>query len=313
MGTLIVTLLLCILSLCHGIQGLLERTATVPAPIVVSPSQYFEGIGGPWPSFELRVGTLAQNVRFFLGSSSTSTVGSDCVNVKGGIFTPNSSTTWDSINMYGLEFEQNLGYTNSAEFGLEIVGLGYQGSGAPTVNKSVVAGAGTNFWIGLLGLNPRPTNFTSFDEPQASLMTLLRTQSNTKFIAGAPYRLKRALGSLVFGGYDNSRLLRRICPLASLAAFGLIYDHPTGLYPVDDTLHNDLVSRNPTVIFTIGNTVSGGPSTDITLSYASFDLQATYPLVGGNSSRYFSLQRAANETQSTLGRTFLQEACLTVD
>jgi len=43
------------------------------------------------------------------------------------------------------------------------------------------------------------------------------------------------------------------------------------------------------------------------LPYAAFDLVADYPLVI-DSSRYFPLMRAANESQYTLGRTFLQEA-----
>jgi hypothetical protein len=66
------------------------------------------------------------------------------------------------------------------------------------------------------------------------------------------------------------------------------------------------------VNFTIGNTISGGDTINVTLPYASFDLQAEYPFVS-NSSRYFPLQRAANDTQYTLGRVFLQEAYLIVD
>ena len=46
---------------------------------------------------------------------------------------------------------------------------------------------------------------------------------------------------------------------------------------------------------------------DIVLPYASFDLLASYPRVL-NATKYFPLKRAANESQYTLGRTFLQEA-----
>lgn len=63
---------------------------------------------------------------------------------------------------------------------------------------------------------------------------------------------------------------------------------------------------------TINTVVTGGPGFNVTLPYAAFDLTAEYPLVS-NSSRYFPLQRAANDTQYTLGRTFLQEAYLVVD
>src|ERR1019366_4883174 len=41
--------------------------------------------------------------------------------------------------------------------------------------------------------------------------------------------------------------------------------------------------------------------------------KAKWPLVTKNSSRYFPLKRAANDSQTTLGRAFLQEAYLIVD
>lgn len=51
---------------------------------------------------------------------------------------------------------------------------------------------------------------------------------------------------------------------------------------------------------------------DIVIPYLSFDLQATFPLIN-NSSWYFPLKRAANDSQNTLGRAFLQESYLIVD
>ena len=90
-------------------------------------------------------------------------------------------------------------------------------------------------------------------------------------------------------------------------AFGLTWDETSELYLVDDALHTHLLAQNATIEFTLGDGVSGGQTVDITLPYASFDLIAKYPLVE-NTSSYFPLKRAANETQYTLGRTFLQEA-----
>lgn len=90
-------------------------------------------------------------------------------------------------------------------------------------------------------------------------------------------------------------------------AFDLIYDDTDRLYTVNDDLHQHLTERNPNFIFKLGNTLDGGPSVDIVLPYASFDLSASYPRVL-NRTRYFPLKRAANNTQYTLGRTFLQEA-----
>lgn len=90
-------------------------------------------------------------------------------------------------------------------------------------------------------------------------------------------------------------------------AFGLTYNDTVRLYTVDDTLHQSLTARNPNFTFQIGNYRTGGPTVDIVLPYASFDLLVSYPRVL-NATRYFPLRRAANDTQYTLGRTFLQEA-----
>jgi hypothetical protein len=96
-------------------------------------------------------------------------------------------------------------------------------------------------------------------------------------------------------------------------AFGITYDTPTGLYLVNSTLHASLVQRNPNVTFTFGGT-QGGSTVSITLPYGAFNLNAQFPYVAnGNSTPYFPLRRAANSTQYTLGRTFLQEAYIIAD
>ena len=89
-------------------------------------------------------------------------------------------------------------------------------------------------------------------------------------------------------------------------AFGISWDPLRNLYLVNETLHDTLVKENPSVVFTLANSLNG-PSVNITLPYASFDLVANYPLVK-NQSRYFPLQRAADDNSYTLGRTFLQES-----
>ena len=201
-------------------------------------------------------------------------------------------------------------------------------------------------------------------------MTALTNQSlipsvSFGYTAGAPYPLKKVLGSLTLGGYDQSRstpnnmtfsfaldtdrdivvgiqsitstdqdgtqydflptgidayvdstvaqiwLPLEACRLFE-EAFGLTYDAENQLYPVKNTLHKKLLAQNTSITFTLGNSDSGGQNLNITLPYHSFDLQVKPPFAS-NATRYFPLQRAANETQYTLGRTFLQEAYLTVD
>lgn len=90
-------------------------------------------------------------------------------------------------------------------------------------------------------------------------------------------------------------------------AFGLKYDEEANLYPVDNALHDALVAQNASITFTLGQTSSGGKTIDIELPYNSFALRAKPPFVK-NSTRYFPIRRAKNDTQYTLGRAFLQEA-----
>jgi len=90
-------------------------------------------------------------------------------------------------------------------------------------------------------------------------------------------------------------------------AYGLEWNTKAELYFVDEQLHESLTASNPTFTFQIADSTTGGPTVDIALPYASFDLKASHPFVA-NSTRYFPLQRAANDSQNTLGRAFLQEA-----
>lgn len=95
-------------------------------------------------------------------------------------------------------------------------------------------------------------------------------------------------------------------------AFDLAYDKTTDLYLINDTHHAYLQQVNPTVTFCLGNTISGGETVNIDVPYKAFDLQASSPLYA-NATNYFPLRRAANESQYTLGRTFLQEAYVIAD
>jgi hypothetical protein len=96
--------------------------------------------------------------------------------------------------------------------------------------------------------------------------------------------------------------------------FGLIYDNGTNLYLVNETLHQSLLERDASITFVLGQELTGGETVRITLPYAAFDLTAKPPYMGlANDTRYFPLRQAQNDTQYTLGRTFLQEAYLSVN
>ena len=90
-------------------------------------------------------------------------------------------------------------------------------------------------------------------------------------------------------------------------AFGITYDSETELYLVNDSLHNTLKQQDASLSFILGNQVDGGDVVNITFPYAAFDLIVGSPIVN-TSQPYFPLRRAANDSQYTLGRTFLQES-----
>ncbi|KAI9714470.1 MAG: hypothetical protein M1820_000431 [Bogoriella megaspora] len=196
---------------------------TQPAPIVAGASQFWEGTDGNWSSFQLQVGVHPQNIRAFPATSlnfisvvpteGCVTGGPDaCADTRGGLFNSNQSLTWVANSVYNLGIEDNLGLDTNSNFGFDNVTLGWQGSGGPTTSHTIVAeSADYTYMLGLLGLNPLPSNFSNFNDPQPSFLTQLRNNSlipmlGYGYTAGAQYRNNHAtFGSLVFGGYDSSR------------------------------------------------------------------------------------------------------------
>ncbi|KAL8719881.1 MAG: hypothetical protein Q9225_003178 [Loekoesia sp. 1 TL-2023] len=373
-----------------------SRDASTPKPIVIPASQNFEGNDGPWSTFTVQLGNPAQDVNVFISTvgyqiwavapeGCTASDGANCAKLRGGVYNRNQSTTWipndispntsspNKTDGFTLGLEENLGYNGVGIYGFDNVTLGWQGSGGPSLDHQIVASIATiEFYFGIFGLNPKPTNFSTFADPTPSYLSNLKSQNmipslSWGYTAGNQYRLNKVLGSLTLGGYDASRFIpnsltipfnqqdvrdltvnvnaisaafengsqrsdllqSRIAAFVDSTipyiylpaeackkfedAFGIVWNEKVQAYLVNDTLHDSLVTQNASVIFTISNSTSGsGTSVDITLPYAAFDLVAEYPLVR-NTTRYFPLMRAANESQYTLGRTFLQEAYLIAD
>ncbi|KAF2630714.1 hypothetical protein BU25DRAFT_245896 [Macroventuria anomochaeta] len=69
----------------------------------------------------------------------------------------------------------------------------------------------------------------------------------------------------------------------------------------------NLLNDKPSVVIVLGNDNDPDDLTQITLPFAALDLQASYPIYP-KATPYFPIRRAANDTQYTLGRAFLQEA-----
>ena len=93
-------------------------------------------------------------------------------------------------------------------------------------------------------------------------------------------------------------------------AFQLVWNDTEQTYWISDDLHERFLLTNPKITFTIGGSLTTSSTVDITLPYASFDLEALPPAVL-KATRFFPLRRAASLSQYTLGRTFFQEAYVT--
>jgi hypothetical protein len=366
---------------------LLSRADTLPAPVSIAPDQNWDGIDGKWSSFTLRVGTPTQFVRTFvsfavyqqwvvlpLGCSAAAVEG-DCAEARGWLFDNDTSSTWDPVGIYELLVGQNLGVYGNGIAAFDNVGLGGEGEGGPTVdNTTILAYAGYQYYLGMFGINPKPSNFSAFSNPTPSLMTLLKEQRKIPsvsfgYTAGAHYRFTGSFASLTLGGYDTNKyaannvtfifapdnerdvmvaiqsintpsrddsnpvatemLPNKVYALIDSTApelwlpleacrafeyeFGLTYDNKTDLYLINDTQHEILVERNASVTFKLGQGPDSDATVSIVLPYAAFDLQARPPFRNiANESYYFPIRRG-NSSQYTLGRTFLQEAYITVD
>lgn len=100
-------------------------------------------------------------------------------------------------------------------------------------------------------------------------------------------------------------------------AFGLQWNDTAEYYTVNETQHQRMVEQNKTVTFSLAANQSSTAVLPIQLPYAAFDLQLKWPLANitddTTSIRYFPLKRASSELEYTLGRTFLQEAWVTID
>ena len=158
---------------------------------------------------------------------------------------------------------------------------------------------------------PNSLTFTFGPDDSRPLLVGVQAVTAANTLTGNVTPLSSGILALIDSGTPHIWLPLPAC-MAFERAFGLTYDPHTDLYLVNGTTHVHLTQLNPSITFTLGNEISNGQNINITLPYASFDLQASHPIYE-NATLYFPLRRAANESQHTLGRTFLQEAYLTVD
>lgn len=189
-------------------RALGSRSAPVASPLSIPPAGNWEGVDGTWNTYAVRVGTPETVVRLFVSTAGyqtwviapqgcTSLSQQACDNDRGNDFYYNESSTWQDQGEYQLWIEQNLGLdgsTDIGEFGFDTVGLGYDGEGGPTLQKQIVGAVATDdYYYGLFGINPVPTNWSNFSDPSPSYMTSLKDQGlipsvSWGYTGGAQYR-----------------------------------------------------------------------------------------------------------------------------
>ena len=111
-------------------------------PIVVPPSQDFDGNDGPWSSFAIQVGSPPQVVEVLIFTAGYQTLViipegcnntnfANCSFLRGGLFTSNGSATWNlydrgsSKGLFATLLESDLGFATNARYGYDTVALGW--------------------------------------------------------------------------------------------------------------------------------------------------------------------------------------------
>jgi hypothetical protein len=197
---------------------LLPGVASIPAPIVVAPDQDWWGVDGTWNTFSLLVGNPPTQARVQISTASqqvwvvnrqaclsniTDSAGNiteynhldeECDKSRGLTYNNIASSTWRQKGFYRLWLEKWLGLEGNGFFGFDTVSLGLPGERGPTVQNTIIGTLiSANFWTGHLGLHPKPTNFSAFEDPVPSLMTTLFEQKGIPslsfgYTAGSQYR-----------------------------------------------------------------------------------------------------------------------------
>lgn len=124
----------------------------------------------------------------------------NCAQLRGGEYNYTASSTRVpnlanvSTQIYYLTLESDLGYEGKVRYGFDDITLGFQGTGGPTLKNQTIGGIATKqYFMGIFGLTPRATNFSSDGKSIPSYMENLRSQSvissiSWGYTAGNQYR-----------------------------------------------------------------------------------------------------------------------------
>lgn len=162
-------------------------------------------------------------------------------------------------------------------------------------------------------------------QPEAFLNSIVVSSSMTKSNWPSSSLQLLAPTNGIYAVIDSSTpflwLPKSICEQFA-EALGLTYNQTLQLYTFDgnSSRHDDLRTWNMNFTFSFSDTSGPDNIVNITLPYAAFDLQLTYPYIPNttlqspdSSKYYFPLRQAASDNQYTIGRAFLQETYIITD
>ena len=168
---------------------------------------------GSWSTFAIQVGTPAQTARVIFSSAGYEAWVVDpqgcpeeyqgnCAHNRGGIVEVENSTSWSYIDVTTLALQTNLEYEGNGKFGYDEVTLGYPTSGGVSMRGILASIASPDFWLGQMGFDPAPSNFTNLNNPQPSFMWNLVNQAiipstSWSYTAGAAYSMCRTSQMIV--------------------------------------------------------------------------------------------------------------------
>lgn len=214
------------------------NTTTIPAPATVATSGDFDGNDGKWSTFVINIGDSnasgsGQNFRVLISTSSSVTQvplqskwcsddgcagerGVEIFNSRQPLgFETSSSKTWEEDGIYNFPlpywWSGYIGSNVNGTFGTDNVGLGPSSPQSVIQQKQMVVGnMDQGLYMGEFGIGVLPVD-TGGGPQRTFLDNLVENKvipsKSYSYAAGAYYRNdnKGVLGSLVLGGYDQSR------------------------------------------------------------------------------------------------------------